>query len=390
VPSGGFTIGEGMARIICISKYPPLEGGIAAKTYWLCRALAERGHTVHVVTDWENIDADYCSPAFQDQVSVNNLHIHRPQEKIPWHIPNDPHRSLALLNAALDVVDRFGVDVIDTGYLIPYGLVGCLAGQMTGLPFLLRHGGSDLNKFLDKGIWSNLITKAFKGAGAVITDREHYEGFYSLSKRVISIPPYVPDPAFFMPGSGEKSKPTLALIGKANYYWRHKGWHRAIDIMKSLGDRFHYLIVSQGIGFKDFKKFAEDRIGSVIEWREFVDPAEMPRVLQSVSGIFTLQNDLPFPVFSNLVMEALYCNVTVVTDRPDMVQSLMKQDLHIDAESRNILVVPSDEPGTVAERVINYFVRSIPEQIDVSHREADYAAYIDRNEEAILSVIEKR
>lgn len=379
-----------MARIICISKYPPLEGGIAAKTYWLCRALAERGHTVHVVTDGGNIDADYCSPAFQDQVSVNNLHINRPQEKIPWHIPNEPHRALALLNAALEVVDQHGADVIDTGYLIPYGLMGCLAGQMTGLPYLLRHGGSDLNKFLNKGIWANLITKAFKGAGAIITDREHCEGFCSLSKRVISIPPYVPDPAFFKPMPGKKSKPTLALIGKANYYWRHKGWHRAIEIMKSLGDRFHYMIVSQGIGFKDFKKFAEDRIGSIIEWREFVDPAEMPRVLQSVSGIFTLQNDLPFPVFSNLVMEALYCNVTVVTDRPDMVQSLMKQDLHIDAESRHVLIVPSDDPDTAAERIINYFDGSVPEQIDVSQREADYASYIQQNEGAILSVIEKR
>jgi len=379
-----------MARIICISKYPPLEGGIAAKTYWLCRALAERGHTVHVVTDGENIDADYCSPTFQDQVSVKNLHIHRPQEKIPWHIPNDPHRSLALLNAALEVVDRYGVDVIDTGYLIPYGLVGCLAGQMTGLPFLLRHGGSDLNKFSDKGIWSNLIMKAFKGAGTVITDREHYEGFCGLSKRIISIPPYVPDPAFFKLALGEKSKPTLALIGKTNYYWRHKGWHRAIEIMKSLGDHFHYLIVSQGIGLKDFRKYVEDRIGSVIEWKEFVHPVEMPRVLQPVSGIFVLQHDLPFPVFSNMVMEVLYCNATVITDRPDLVQSLKKQNLHVDAESRHVLVVPNDQPDTAAETIINYFARSIPEQTDISQREADYTAYIQQNESAILSVIEKR
>lgn len=160
--------------------------------------------------------------------------------------------------------------------------------------------------------------------------------------------------------------------------------------MKILGDRFRYLIVSQGIGLKDFKKYAEDKIPSGIEWKEFVDPAEMPRLLQSVSGVFVLQSDLPFPVFSNLVMEALYCNVTVVTDRPDMVQSLMKQDLHIDAESRHVLVVPSDEPGTAAEKIIDYFDRSVPEQIDVSYREANYAAYIGQNEEAVLSVIEKR
>ena len=160
--------------------------------------------------------------------------------------------------------------------------------------------------------------------------------------------------------------------------------------MKSLGDRFHYLIVSQGIGLKDFRKFAEDRIGSVLEWKEFVDPVEVPRLLQSVSGLFVLQNDLPFPVFSNMVMEALYCNVTVITDMPDMVQSLKKQDLHVDAESRKILVVPSDEPGTAAETIINYFERSMPKKIGVNDREADYVAYINRNEEAILSVIDAR
>jgi hypothetical protein len=45
---------------------------------------------------------------------------------------------------------------------------------------------------------------------------------------------------------------------------------------------------------------------------------------------------------------------------------------------------------TAAETIINYFARSIPEKIDVSHREADYAAYINQNEEVILSVIEAR
>jgi len=375
-----------MARIICISKYPPLEGGIAAKTYWLCRALAERGHTVHVVTDGENIDADYCSPAFKDQLAIQNLHVHRPQEKIPWHIPNDPHRSLALLNAALEVVDRHGADVIDTGYLIPYGLVGCLAGQMTGLPFLLRHGGSDLNKFLDKGIWANLLTRAFNSASVVITDNDHCGAFGGLSKRVISIPPYVPDPAFFNPAPGKKSKPTLALIGKANYYWRHKGWHRAIDIMQSLGDRFRYLIVAQGIGLKDFRTYAEERIASDTEWKEFVHPAVMPHLLQSVSGIFALQQDLPFPAFSNLVMEALYCNVGVITDSPRVGQSLIAEGLIEEADLSHILVITSDEPGKAAERIIDHFTRSVPGMVDAGQRNAAYAAYLNRNEEAILSV----
>lgn len=375
-----------MARIICISKYPPLEGGIAAKTYWLCRALAERGHTVHVVTDREVADADYCAASSKDQAATENLHVHRPTEEIPWHIPNDPHRALSLLNTALEVVDRYGADVIDTGYLIPYGLVGCLAGQVTGIPYLLRHGGSDLNKFMDKGIWANLITKAFNGAGAVITEKDRCESFRGLSKRVIAIPPYVPDPAFFKPAAGERSKPTLALIGKANYYWRHKGWHRAIDIMQSLGDRFRYLVVSQGVGLKDFRKYADGRIASAIEWREFVHPAEMPELLQSVSGVFAFQQDLPFPAFSNVVVEALYCNVGVITDSPRVGQSLIAEGLIEEADLSHILVITSDESGKAAERIIDHFTRSVPGMVGAGQRNAAYAAYLNRNEEAILSV----
>jgi len=158
-----------MARIICISKYPPLEGGIAAKTFWLCRALAERGHTVHVVADQVNIDAEYSFPGSASDVAIKNLFTHRPAEKIPWHVPNDTHPSLALLNTTLGVIDRHGADIIDTGYLIPYGLVGYLASQITGIPFILRHGGSDLTKFVEAGIWSNMLSKTFTSAAAIIS-----------------------------------------------------------------------------------------------------------------------------------------------------------------------------------------------------------------------------
>ncbi len=376
-----------MARIVCISKYPPLEGGIAAKTFWLYMALAERGHTVHIVTDQEDIDGEYSAPVPKTQILVEKFDVHRPQEKIPWHIPNDPHRSLTLLNTTLDVIERYGADVIDTGYLIPYGLVGYLAGQITGIPFLLRHGGSDLNKFVDAGIWKDLVSKAFAIASAIMTDKKNYKRFYEFSKHVVTLPPYVPNPAFFKPAVNKKIKPTLALIGKANYYWRHKGWHRAAEIMKNLGDRFHYLVISQGIGLMDFRKYVEDRVGFPIEWRSFIHPFEMPQLFHTVNGIFILQKDLPFPVFSNLVMEALYCNVIVITDTYDMAQILKEYDLHINADSHHVLVIPSDQPDKAAKIIIDYFEHDVPEPMDISHREYDYEAYIQNNEEAILSVI---
>ena len=45
--------------IALLSKYPPLEGGIAAKTYWLARGLAGRGHMVHVITHAPEAGREY-------------------------------------------------------------------------------------------------------------------------------------------------------------------------------------------------------------------------------------------------------------------------------------------------------------------------------------------
>ena len=46
-------------RVCAIVKYPPIQGGVSAQSYWLCRALAEAGHEVHVVTNAEEVEQDY-------------------------------------------------------------------------------------------------------------------------------------------------------------------------------------------------------------------------------------------------------------------------------------------------------------------------------------------
>jgi hypothetical protein len=37
-------------RICIVGKYPPIQGGVSAQTYWAARGLAAGGHDVSVVT----------------------------------------------------------------------------------------------------------------------------------------------------------------------------------------------------------------------------------------------------------------------------------------------------------------------------------------------------
>ncbi len=55
-------------KICIVGKYPPIQGGVSAQTYWAARGLAERGHQVYVVTnaadaeDAYRIHLDGCIP----------------------------------------------------------------------------------------------------------------------------------------------------------------------------------------------------------------------------------------------------------------------------------------------------------------------------------------
>src|SRR5688572_24421354 len=46
-------------KVCFIGKYPPIEGGVSATTYWLARGLAQRGHEISVVTNADEVEEDY-------------------------------------------------------------------------------------------------------------------------------------------------------------------------------------------------------------------------------------------------------------------------------------------------------------------------------------------
>lgn len=235
-----------MANILYISKYPPIEGGIAAKTYWLAKALAGRGHIIHLVTDAYDVDEQYSIANVGSAPEMPGVSIHRADQEVPWHIPNDSHRAISLLDKALEIVETTKPDLIIGGYLVPYGIMAFQLSRLTGIPFVLMHGGSDIHKFLLKNVWPNLIVTALGAAHCVVTDVDNRAYITRYTDRVKIVPPYVPDPSAFKPVTHrKKERLTLALMGKANYHWRHKGWQQIINIWSDLGGGLGLAVVSE-------------------------------------------------------------------------------------------------------------------------------------------------
>jgi glycosyltransferase involved in cell wall biosynthesis len=332
-----------------ISKYPPIQGGISAKTYWLAQGLAERGIETHVVTNGNCVESEYRIEDPSPEPHPD-LYIHFVDPDIPWHIPNSDLYVPRLLDKVLQVTRENQIDLIDTGYLIPYGIVGYLLSEITGIPYVLRHGGSDLEKFLRQGVFNDLLKKVIQKAAAIITDRHNKEVFQSLNLRLYIVPRYIPDERYFRPSISPHDTPTFAYIGKINYHWRHKGLHRIVEIFSGIKGDCRLIFVAQGKGFEDFSVFVSGYGLRGFEFRQFVHPANMPGLLNEVDFLLYFVKDNPIKDFSNILCEALWSGVRVLTD-DSMDLGIYTKYIELDSKTQ-IVNLPIDDAEATRAKIM--------------------------------------
>lgn len=372
-------------NIAFLSKFPPLEGGIAAKTFWLTRGLAQRGHKVHIITHPVSAGREYSIQGAEDiPLESANLQIHRPPIELPWHLPEDNEYSLALLDLTVEVIRKHGIQILDSGYLVPYGILANLAKRITGVPYVIRHGGSDLEKFVKSNLLPNVIKEAITGADVVITDKVNQGLFELMPSRLVCHPPYVADEQVFTARSPSQPQWRLAAIGKINHYWQHKGLDHIFEIMRELSPQFECLMVGQGKGISDFQRQVGIEANSKIKWRPFVPPWEMLGLLRSLDAVFIFETFLPHPVFSNLALEALYAGIGIITDRADFAETYA--DI-VKAEQNQVLVVsPRDylqSANAVAQWVQSRALAASTPYQGISYQ--DYLLALEETYEVLLA-----
>jgi glycosyltransferase involved in cell wall biosynthesis len=373
-------------KIALLSKYPPLEGGIAAKTYWLARGLAKRGHMIHVVTHGVLAGQEYqIQGAESPPDTMPNLSVHRPLDEIPWHIPEDKEYALTLLDTTLSVIREHKIQILDTGYLVPYGIVGHLAKLITGVRHIVRHGGSDLEKFLKKRVLGALLDEAIASADIVITEKGGEKMLGAIASNLAYQPAYVSDESVFRPDVIQQPRWRLAMIGKINYHWDHKALNSISDIMVQLASQFECLIVGQGKGLADFQQSLSPEISASLKWTPFVPPWQMPNLLNQLDAIFVFESKLPHPVVSNLVLEAVCSGVGIITDRPDFAGTY--RDV-ITLNKNQVLVVSPTEAFSSAEMITQWVRNRVHTKLS-SHQLVSFQEYLSSNEKIYADVLNR-
>lgn len=178
-------------NVCLLGKYPPIEGGVSANTYWLARGLAARGHHVHVVTNADEVegryrltlgsdDAEWYQPCFEHggRVVVHNT---EPFSRYAMgHIPlaNPFVSKLAALGT--DIVRRHDCDVILAYYYEPYAIAGSLVSRWTDRSLVTKHAGSDLDRLFRVPDLATSYREMLLSASAVVTQPHLMPRFLGL------------------------------------------------------------------------------------------------------------------------------------------------------------------------------------------------------------------
>lgn len=182
-----------------MGKYPPLQGGVSADTWDAARELALRGYRVDVVTNCGQTPPEYRQVIvtgdlrfMEPTTGTGRVRVHsatavREAAYVPWAQPFVS----TLLGRTLSVIEQRQSGVIVGWYLEPYGVVAALAARITGLPLLLKHGGSDLGRLAEHPDLRSTYRWALAGATAVATTdnaRDHVLALGVPPQRVITTP----------------------------------------------------------------------------------------------------------------------------------------------------------------------------------------------------------
>lgn len=390
-------------KICLVGKYPPIEGGVSAQAYWLARALGQRGHKVHIVTNAREAEEQYREQIDDSDgqfYAPKNVYVHSTDPSSsadPMHIPTSKAYAEKLANLALEIIEKHSVDVIDSWYLLPYGISAFLAKLITGKPQILRHAGSDIGRLFSSASYQTLFGSIFEQVAKIVTYSDSKDFFIKLgipdSKLVIA-PKVNVDPSAFNPDVKPLNlsqysiklsdrRPIITYIGKIPFLWESKGIGELIEAASKIQEDFVLLFCANGTGKEKFLEFVRKR--NMEDWIVFIDflpPWRIPALIKASTCVVVPERDFPVPNhLPNLPLEVMAVGkcLTLSTElhQKEPYNKLIHSESAFIIDPRNI-----KEFGTTLEQIIKN-----PDQCEqigsqahsLFRRIENFEEYIDQN-----------
>ena len=354
-------------KILLIGKYPPMQGGISSKTYWLFRELKKRGFDFRIITVETT---DYSINGCDSNRSITTV---IKTKKTPWHIPESELLGDRIFYKALKTAEAFKPDLIETNYLWPFCMPAVLVANILEIPLLMRHAGSDIQKFRHDTEFLDIMKTYFDKATLIATNhtvKTLIEKLCDNTGKVCCLRRYIPDPEIFRPEPTEK-KIDILFAGKINYFWNLKGINLLLDLVRSRKLKSLFVI---GGKYKNkiVELIAQTETENYIAVRDFAPPEMMPSIYNSCKFVWCWEEKGSVEDFSNIIWEALFCST------PCIVNSATADRVSNEAVSKELRQLICK---TIPEQLIDY--NFVPDAVvdDGMERKktALYEEYIESN-----------
>lgn len=384
-------------NICIIGKVSPIQGGVAQLNFWLCYALAKHGHQVHLISNGTETEEEFrvTLGRIPDDMSgtpfvdvKENLHIHYTDETAKYqYIPYANPFVTKLATLATNVVREFKCELILGHYLEPYGVAAYLTSQNTGIPFGLKHAGSDVGRLLKSPEHKTLYYDMFSKADFILPSSSTTRRFYHAGVDPYKVVPFAPPtcPEFIYNAERtplnlgqylEDTKDTLknpiyaelrSMFGFANYDHnaRNIGIYGKIgvskgsyDLIESLGKlkkqgkKFNFLALTNGHGrmlHEFISKVKEAGIEDNTIWLPFMPHWRVPEFINLCDAVCFLERDFAIPIhMPGVAIEVMRCGKCLIVSDEIFAKQRIKDQL---VPGENILVVNPQDTDALAEKI---------------------------------------
>lgn len=224
-----------------IMKYLPIQGGVSVQNFWLAQVLAELGHDIVVLTNADEVEQRYRVKL--SEADASKLTGYRKKNSIKivstkfdeneFYIPFSRPFSSKLLSLGLELVESFQPDFIFAHYVEPYGVVAMSLSSLTGVPYTIKHAGSDLGKLSKLSQLKSLHENVYRRSILVATQDKHWEYFKSIGVSedklsVLGFKPWPPDVFFPTSPPVPRDVCELLIYGKTG---KSKGTDALLDAL---------------------------------------------------------------------------------------------------------------------------------------------------------------
>jgi len=384
-------------KICLLGKVTPIQGGVSRQNFWLAYALAKQGHQVHLVTNANEVEEEYrliggrldtgetLSPF--DEVSDNLSVYFTGDKKTYTHIPFSNPFVSKLTSKAVEVIREQKCDIILSYYFEPYGVAGYFASKITGVPFGLRHAGSDVGRLLrhpdlnylyhdmmtaaDYVFCSNTTGRRFMHAGvdhdklSILKMVSYPDSIYTPNREPLDIYKHIERAesevqlpiardllTVFPVANFDADAPSIGIYGKVGETKGSFDLIAALGQLKKSGAVFNFLALTSGK--PDMlallkQKIIEADIADRTVWMPFVPHWNVPEFIKLCDAVCFLERDFSIPIHRpGVAMEILLSGGCLILSHEIANKQRFEADL-IDKET--VLLVDPKNIKELAEQI---------------------------------------